>query len=243
MDTTTASTVQHYDEYGVALDGTGTTTYGSLGGYQRSTRTLSGVTLMGARLYNPATGRFLSVDPLRGGNSNAYGYPADPVNKYDLDGRKVIKKYNKTSFSCGYWSCTMTLSRKKTDWFIDIVTGAGKAAMVASAIAALFPGVSWGTAVIIAAATFAVSDFITWYLGYLLKRYPRRGTKIVKPHIGPVLCLAPIGYAPSNPRSEHAKKTHPCFAVGQTGSRLPAGRGSPLVLGPVSGISDAARIP
>ena len=47
---------------------------------------------MGARIYNPALGRFLSVDPIEGGTTtNDYGYVPDVVNQFDLTGE------------CGTW--------------------------------------------------------------------------------------------------------------------------------------------
>ncbi|MER7243185.1 RHS repeat-associated core domain-containing protein [Kribbella sp. NPDC000426] len=78
----------NYDEYGnaTATAGTGVLNYGWLGGKQRAASG-AGLVLMGVRLYNAATGLFASLDPVAGGNSNAYTYPTDPVNKNDLDGR------------------------------------------------------------------------------------------------------------------------------------------------------------
>ncbi|GAA0659469.1 hypothetical protein GCM10010193_07930 [Kitasatospora atroaurantiaca] len=83
-------TVMAADEFGNPLSGTATARYGWLGGQERSSETPSGDILMGVRLYNPAVGRFLSVDPVYGGNANAYVYPADPVMGYDLDGRQLM---------------------------------------------------------------------------------------------------------------------------------------------------------
>lgn len=76
------------DEYGNPADPARTSSrYGWLGTHQRDSSTVGGLTLMGARLYNPTVGRFLSIDPIDGGNDNRYTYPADPVNKTDLDGQ------------------------------------------------------------------------------------------------------------------------------------------------------------
>ncbi|MDF9816771.1 RHS repeat-associated protein [Streptomyces sp. SPB162] len=87
LDTSVAPTVLDADEYGNPRPGQTATRYAWLGGKQRSDETVTGLTLMGVRLYDPTTGRFLSTDPVPGGNPNAYTYPADPINAYDLDGR------------------------------------------------------------------------------------------------------------------------------------------------------------
>ncbi|MGI8665151.1 MAG: RHS repeat-associated core domain-containing protein [Jatrophihabitans sp.] len=63
--------------------------YGWLGSQQRSANDLGGLSLMGVRLYNPVTARFLSVDPVVGGNDNAYVYPLDPLDMNDTSGTRA----------------------------------------------------------------------------------------------------------------------------------------------------------
>lgn len=83
------SSYRESDEYGNEIAGPESPRrYGYLGSYQRASGadTLAGLTLMGARLFNPTTGTFLSVDSVLGGNLTKYSYPADPINELDLDG-------------------------------------------------------------------------------------------------------------------------------------------------------------
>ncbi|MCZ4102237.1 RHS repeat-associated core domain-containing protein [Streptomyces sp. H39-C1] len=87
-DTSVSPTVLDADEYGNARPGQPTARYAWLGGKQRSDEALSSIVLMGARLYNPATGRFLSTDPVTGGSSNAYDYGAqNPLIHSDTSGK------------------------------------------------------------------------------------------------------------------------------------------------------------
>ncbi|MEU7926700.1 RHS repeat-associated core domain-containing protein [Micromonospora sp. NPDC049107] len=99
-NTVNAAGVQSYTEhteYGLPRDNSATPgRYGWLGAQQRSADALAGLVLMGARLYNPATGRFLQVDPVSGGSANAYDYcSGDPVNKTDLGGTEEVFEYSK----------------------------------------------------------------------------------------------------------------------------------------------------
>ena len=89
------TTYAEQTEYGIARDPDVKVegNYGWLGGHQRSTDTVDGLTLMGARLYNPMSGRFLSMDPVPGGNDNTFTYPPDPVNMTDLSGEWGIPKF------------------------------------------------------------------------------------------------------------------------------------------------------
>ncbi|MEZ0166429.1 RHS repeat-associated core domain-containing protein [Kineococcus sp. LSe6-4] len=93
--TATATAAVMTDEFGAVLDttpgqnNTAASRYDWLGGKQRSNNARAGLTLMGVRLYNPATARFASVDPVPGGNVNAYTYPLDPVNVADTTGKNA----------------------------------------------------------------------------------------------------------------------------------------------------------
>lgn len=68
------------------------TTWNYVGQHQKLTdfetsNISGGIIQMGARVYIPTLGRFMSMDPIEGAGDNSYAYVNDPVNEDDLDGK------------------------------------------------------------------------------------------------------------------------------------------------------------
>jgi RHS repeat-associated protein len=110
--TTSIGSYTESDEYGNSVAGKANARYGWHGANQRASDVLGGLKVMGVRLYNPATGQFLSMDPVQGGNSTPYAYPQDPINFADLDGAEgkfwQLRRHSVTLATCasfGAYEC------------------------------------------------------------------------------------------------------------------------------------------
>ncbi|WP_104819470.1 DNRLRE domain-containing protein [Kitasatospora sp. MMS16-BH015] len=131
LDPATAPTVLDYDEYGRPREGQSATRYGWIGAKQRAADTLGGLVLMGVRLYAPSLGRFLSVDPIPGGNANAYEYcRGDGLNCYDLDGRRSFRKWAKKQIR----EKGSTWKHTAVNWGVTAAAATGTAACVISVV-------------------------------------------------------------------------------------------------------------
>ncbi|MFI6002225.1 DNRLRE domain-containing protein [Streptomyces sp. NPDC051366] len=117
LDTSKAPVALDADEFGNPRTGQQSARYGWLGGQQRSAETVTGTMLMGVRMYSPATGRFLTSDPVYGGSATAYDYAnQDPGNQFDPSGRMAYVRTCGTSWRWwGYtFSCTFYVTRFHT---------------------------------------------------------------------------------------------------------------------------------
>ncbi|WP_344052539.1 DNRLRE domain-containing protein [Streptomyces thermoalcalitolerans] len=124
LDAGEAPVALDYDEYGIPRQDQPAARYAWLGAKQRSTETLTGLTLMGVRLYNPGTGRFLSVDPVYGGSANSYEYCyGDPNNCYDLDGRWAWLAVGAAAWACSKWCPNKNVRRVSAG--VSMVAGGG----------------------------------------------------------------------------------------------------------------------
>jgi RHS repeat-associated protein len=159
-----------YDPYGNALvtvpdNSNGTMDYGWLGQHERPTEHQDAQVQtieMGARQYSPQLGRFIEVDPIDGGTgTNDYGYVADPVNRFDLNGQGRC------------WTCWATKPAKKAaKWVKERWESFSKTAtwkllrtafyLIGAGISvggAIVAGPWWVTAVLIILAVVAIYQY------------------------------------------------------------------------------------
>jgi RHS repeat-associated protein len=142
-----------YTEFGAAEGAATPAGYGYLGGDQRAEANLGGTVLMGARVYNPDTGRFLETDPVFGGNANPYDYVyQNPLTNFDLNGEW-----------CFSWKCLVSGAVRMA------VEGlfAGVAGAVVTLCAAMTEGICAGLGYYVVAAVMgaATNVFNCWYDG------------------------------------------------------------------------------
>ena len=122
--------------------------YGWLGSNQKAENNLSGLVVMGVRIYNPTTGLFLQSDAVLGGNDGPYVYPSDPVNVVDLSGTKgspgtMCLSTNKEVCTARERSFLKKLGKIGSVWnLLGLIAGAASAGAAAVSMAVFIGSIS-----------------------------------------------------------------------------------------------------
>ncbi|MDP9100801.1 MAG: hypothetical protein M3N21_01435 [Actinomycetota bacterium] len=160
----------------------------------RPSDTLGGLVLMGVRVYNPSTGRFLQTDPVPGGSANSYDYAnQDPINQFDLGGQSATRddgdcshcsNPRSTSWYPGQPAPRAHGSRWRTFWHVARFAGE---AVAGAAVLTLICGASAGVGCAMAAiggfsaytsvANYSMDNASTWSYGGAIRAGAFGGAK------------------------------------------------------------------
>lgn len=145
--------------------------HGFKGAYGKNTlESPGGYVHMGARVYNPTSGRFLQMDPIDGGSANAYDYSnQDPMNQMDLTGYCPVDDVHYTRKHVTFYLCRGTTKRLNNFWKREGTTITGFAALFCSYLATV-PYVGIGLALGCGAAVLIAARSLTLNLRKAVKR-------------------------------------------------------------------------
>ncbi|MFG2040777.1 RHS repeat-associated core domain-containing protein [Dactylosporangium sp. NPDC048998] len=136
---TRINTPTSYNPWGQTASGSqppnnvgGGNTMGPFGTSGKLTDTVTNITILGARAFQAAEGRFLSPDPVDGGCANLYTYSfGDPLNTTDLNGQQACGSSSVPDYKAGCGAgfvgvtCTVAISPTEAGHLVNVLASLG----------------------------------------------------------------------------------------------------------------------